>query len=202
MFLLNHYFQAMGHAVEGAGGRVDKFIGDGIMALFGVEAVEPPLAARQALAAARAMALALDRLNGELGGELSEPLRMAIGLHAGSVILGEMGHGRARSLTAIGDAVNVASRLEAMGKADDAQLVVSDELAARAGIELSNFERREIEVRGRRQRLAVRIVPDARRLPAVAPTAGAEVAAGPHRRRAWAGLLLLIARRQAAGRVA
>ena len=160
------------------------------MALFGVERAEPPLAARQALAAARAMALALDRLNRELKGELVEPLRMAIDLHAGPVIVGEMGDGRARSLTAIGDAVNVASRLEALSKAEDAQLVVSEELAALAGTNLSAFERREIEARGRRQRLAVRIVPDARRLPAI--NAIQAVAAATSPRRAWAGLLLLV----------
>ena len=62
VFLLNQYFKAMGQAVEAEGGRVDKFIGDGIMALFGVDA-DPEAACRHALAAARAMAVALEELN-------------------------------------------------------------------------------------------------------------------------------------------
>ncbi|MGI9419844.1 MAG: adenylate/guanylate cyclase domain-containing protein, partial [Geminicoccaceae bacterium] len=81
VFILNQYFKAMGAAIEGAGGRVDKFIGDGIMALFGVDAA-PELACRQALIAARSMAEELDDLNRQIGADLAEPLRIGIGLHA------------------------------------------------------------------------------------------------------------------------
>jgi adenylate cyclase len=135
VFVLNQYFRAMGEAIEAAGGRVDKFLGDGIMAWFGI-AAEPAVACRQALAGARAMAEALERLNHQLEHELREPLRMGIGLHAGAVILGEMGFRRATSITAIGDPVNVASRLEALTKDYAVQLVVSAGLAERAGIDL------------------------------------------------------------------
>jgi adenylate cyclase len=164
VFVLNRYFKAMGQAIEDAGGRVDKFIGDGIMALFGID-LEPEGACRQALAGARAMALALDELNRELEHDLREPLRIGIGLHAGAVILGEMGYRRATSLTAIGDPVNVASRLEAMTKELGAQLVVSARLAERAGVDLARFELRQIEIRGRRRPLRIRVVEDARTLP-------------------------------------
>jgi adenylate cyclase len=167
VFVLNQYFKAMGHAIEEQGGRVDKFIGDGIMALFGVDR-EPATACREALAATRAMALALERLNEHLAHDLREPLRIGIGLHAGPVILGEMGYGRVTSLTAVGDTVNVAARLEALTKEFDVQLVVSARLAERAGVDLSAAELREIEIRGRRRPLRVRLVSDARTLP-VAP---------------------------------
>ena len=106
------------------------------MALFGIDR-EPAEACRAALAGARAMALALDELNRELAHDLREPLRIGIGLHAGPVILGEMGYRRATSLTAIGDPVNVASRLEALTKELGAQLVVSAALAERAGVDLA-----------------------------------------------------------------
>ena len=115
-----------------SGGLVDKFIGDGIMALFGL-AGGPAAAARAALAATRGMALALNALNRELAVELDEPLRMGMGVHLGPVILGEMGHGPAASLTAIGDTVNVASRLEALTKELGCQLVVSEAVTQRAG---------------------------------------------------------------------
>jgi adenylate cyclase len=171
VFLLNQYFKAMGQAVEAQGGRVDKFIGDGIMALFGVDR-EVATACRQALATARAMAFALEQLNHELAHDLHAPLRIGIGLHVGPAILGQMGYRRATSLTAIGDTVNVAARLEALTKEFDVQMVVSTRLAERAGIDLGGFEERRIEVRGRRRPLRVRLIGDARALPLdVAPRA-------------------------------
>jgi adenylate cyclase len=156
----------MGQAVEAQGGRVDKFIGDGIMALFGVDH-ELATACRQALAAARAMAFALEQLNHELAHDLHAPLRIGIGLHVGPAILGQMGYRRATSLTAIGDTVNVAARLEALTKEFDVQMVVSTRLAERAGVDLGAFEERRIEVRGRRRPLRVRLIGDARELPLV-----------------------------------
>lgn len=163
VFILNQYFKAMGAEIEEAGGRVDKFIGDGIMALFGIDA-EPNLACRQALMAAKAMAERLEHLNQQIQADLTEPLRIGIGLHAGPVILGEMGYKRATSLTAIGDAVNVASRLETLTKDFGAQLVVSSELARYASADLSSFEVREIDIRGRKRPLRIHIVPDAKKL--------------------------------------
>jgi adenylate cyclase len=171
VFILNRYFAVMGEAIEGAGGRVDKFIGDGVMALFGLE--QPPeAAARAALAAARTMAEALTRLNRELALELDEPLRMGMGLHLGHAILGEIGHGRARALTAIGDTVNVASRLEALTKELGCQLVVSAAVTRHLGMALDGFPEREVDLRGREGRLRVRLVEDAAALPALGPQRG------------------------------
>jgi adenylate cyclase len=164
VFVLNRYFEAMGREVERAGGRVDKFVGDGIMALFGLGS-GPEMAARAALLAARRMGVALERLNRDLSAELPEPLRMGIGLHQGPAIVGELGYGRAVSLTAIGDTVNVASRLEALTKDLGVQLVVSERLARRAGGCLDGFPLHEVDVRGRSGKIAVRLVEDARALP-------------------------------------
>ncbi len=175
VFILNQYFKAMGEAIESQGGRVDKFIGDGIMALFDTTD-GPEVACRQALAGARGMALALEDLNQRLADDLPEPLRMGIGLHAGPVILGEMGYRRATSLTAIGDTVNVASRLETLTKEFGVQLVVSARLAERAGVDLAECEMRRIEVRGRRRPLRVRLVKDARSLPLEAAVEAADTA--------------------------
>jgi adenylate cyclase len=87
------------------------------------------------------------------------------------VILGEMGYGRASSLTAVGDTVNVAARLEALAKEFEVQLVASSRLAERAGIDLVAFEERRIEIRGRQRPLRVRLVRDTLTLP-VEVTAG------------------------------
>jgi adenylate cyclase len=176
VFVLNRYFTAMGTAVEQAGGRIDKFIGDGVMALFGIEQGVAQ-GSRNALEAARRMALSLEELNRSLAHDLPEPLRIGIGLHCGAVIVGEMGYGRATSLTAIGDAVNTASRLEAMTKEFGAQLIVSAPLAAHAGVDLGGFMHLQIDVRGRSQPLDIHVVASALELPSMTPAPVVETAA-------------------------
>ena len=167
VFVLNRYFAAMGRAIEAAGGRVDKFIGDGVMALFGIER-GPQSGCREALAAARLMSERLSELNVSLRIELDRPLRIGIGIHCGPVIVGEMGYGNAAAITAIGDAVNTASRLEQLTKEYDCELVASEETIERAGFDLTGFARHEIEIRGKREMLAVRVFDRAAELPASA----------------------------------
>jgi class 3 adenylate cyclase len=102
---------------------------------------------------------------GGIGAELDRPLRIGIGIHCGPTIVGEMGYGNAASITAIGDAVNTASRLETLTKNFACELVVSEETVSRAGLDLSGFPLHEIEIRGKREMLAVRIVERAAELP-------------------------------------
>ena len=157
VFVLNRYFNAMGKTIEEAGGRVDKFIGDGVMALFGLES-GAAAGARQALEAARTMSVRLEELNRTLEHEIDAPLQIGIGLHLGPVIVGEMGYGPATQLTAVGDAVNTASRLESLCKELGVELVVSEEAVAKARADLSAFPLHEVAIRGRRQPLVVRAV--------------------------------------------
>ena len=166
VFLLNRYFRATGQAIEAAGGRLDKFIGDGVMAIFGLT-TDPQTACRQALDAARRMALALDDLNEAMSGDLDLPIRIGIGLHAGPAIVGEMGYERAAQITAIGDTVNTASRLETLTKEFGVELVVSQELLDRAGADLTTAPRHDVEIRGRQGRLAVRALKSASELTAM-----------------------------------
>ena len=164
VFVINQYFRLMGRAVEQAGGNLDKFIGDGVMALFGIDD-GPEEGCRKALAAARGMAAALEELNDLLQHDLDEPLRIGIGIHCGPSIVGEMGYGQATSITAIGDAVNTASRLETVTKDYKAQLVFSETVGARAGIDLSQFETDQIMIRGRKEPLVIYVVKNAGDLP-------------------------------------
>ncbi len=164
VFLLNRYFAEMGAAIEEAGGRLDKFVGDGIVALFGVETGAGP-GTRAAVAAAKAMALRLDALNRALAHDLKAPLRIGMGIHTGPAIVGEMGYAQARQFTAIGDTVNTASRLEALTKEFGAELIVSADAAVAGALDLAAFPERTTDIRGRKGTLAVRVVADARTLP-------------------------------------
>jgi adenylate cyclase len=164
VFVLNRYFAAMGQAIEQSGGHVDKFIGDGVMALFGIESGAQQ-GSRQALMAARTMGKVLGELNQTLTHDLDEPLRIGIGVHVGPAIVGEMGYARAVSLTAVGDTVNTASRLEGLAKEFAAELVVSEPVATAAGVDLSAFPLELVEIRGRSERLAVRAIARAVNVP-------------------------------------
>ena len=160
VFVLNRYFQTMGETIRSHRGHLVQVFGDGMMALFSARE-GLPAASRQALRAAAAMAERLEQLNREI----EEPLLMGIGLHAGSTIVGEMGYREATIVTAVGEPVNTASRLQDATKELDCQLVASAELAMQSGGDFSRFERREIEIRGLTRSLAVYAVPSARDLP-------------------------------------
>jgi len=157
VFLLNHFFDAVAGAVVDTGGAPNQFVGDGMMAIFGIHA-GPREACSQALAAAQLIDSRLANMNRTLADELPEPLAIGVGLHAGNVILGELGYRDRFLLTAIGDSVHVAARLQELTKDYGCQLVVSDIVAATAEAKMSAFPVREISVRGRTEPLAVRIV--------------------------------------------
>jgi adenylate cyclase len=168
VFLLNRYFAEMGHAVEAAGGHIDKFIGDGVMALFGLDSgVEA--GCREALAAAKNMSERMEALNHALAHDIPEPLRIGIGIHTGPAIVGEMGYGSAVTVTAVGDSVNTASRMEALTKTYGCELVISEDVATRSGIAFGPLTHHDIEIRGRVGRLVVHTFASARDLPLEGP---------------------------------
>ncbi len=159
VFVLNRYREEMAHAIESAGGVVNEFVGDSVMALFGLDG-DVDSGCRQAMAAARAMFERLEQLNRTLAAELDEPLRIGIGIHAGPVILGEMGYAKLKGITVVGDVVNTASRLEEMTKRFDARVVVSEDAVAHLGEDIAGWQRHEVEVRGRLGTMTV-MTPDA-----------------------------------------
>ena len=157
VFVLNRYFETVGTAITQAGGVTNQFTGDGVMALFGID-VGPAAGCRQALAAARAMVEGLTALSAELAGDLPAPLRIGIGIHVGSAVVGRMGWGQSFYLTAVGDTVHVAARLEQATKDYNAELVVSEDVGRYSGIDLSAFRRDDLEVRNRAGRVPVRVI--------------------------------------------
>jgi len=130
--LLNRYYAEASAAIHARGGAIDKFIGDGLMATFGVP--QPlPAPERNALEAAQDMLVRVARLNTELVAEGLAPLEIGIGIHSGEVLAGYVGSRKRRDFTVIGDPVNTASRLESMTKTAGYPVVCSDEVAKAVG---------------------------------------------------------------------
>jgi adenylate cyclase len=163
VFLLNRYFEAVGSAVAEAGGIAHQYTGDGVMALFGVS-TDLDAACRQALLASSVMIRRVEELSRELTDELPAPLRIGIGIHAGAAVVGEIGYGDTHYLTAVGDTVNTASRLEALTKQYGCDLVISKLVSERAGLGHIDFPHRDITVRNREAPLTVVIIDEVRRL--------------------------------------
>ena len=170
VFFLNRYFEAVGGAIAEAGGIANQYTGDGVMALFGVE-TGAESACRQALRAAGAMVARVDDVSRTFGADLGAPLRLGIGIHVGPAVVGEMGYGGTRYLTAVGDTVHVASRLEALTKEYECELVVSEQVMDRAGVSAPGYPRHELTVRNRETPLRIVVVAEARRMADQALTA-------------------------------
>jgi adenylate cyclase len=161
---LNAYLQRIDKVIHDHDGFIDKFIGDGVMALFGLNE-NSKTASRMALNAARSMSKELEIMNENLKSDLPAPLRIGIGIHVGQVIVGQMGYGIATSITAIGDPVNTASRLESLTKEYSCQLIFSDKVANLVAEDFSELAHESTEIRGRVEPLGIYIVEDAQRLP-------------------------------------
>ncbi len=171
VFLLNEFFAATGVAITNHGGWIDKFLGDGLLAIFGQDdGVEA--GCRQALRAARAIDLALDFVNAKLQAEIGRPLRVGMGIDAGPLLLGRIGYGESVDLTVIGSAVNVASRLESLSKEKGYQIVLSKRVARYAGWEGEDQFKATVDVRGVAEPVEVIGVGRGRDLPAAILAAG------------------------------
>jgi len=171
VFVLNQFFAEMSAALEATDGHYAQFTGDGLMALYGVRAgVEQ--GARKALQGAAEMCRRLEALNERLASELREPLRIGIGIHSGDAIVGTMGPPASPILSAIGDTINTAARLEALTKDFGCALVVSEVAAEHAGLDLAALQRREAVVRGRAEPVAVYAVDDPAKIPGLGADAG------------------------------
>ncbi|MDP2810048.1 MAG: adenylate/guanylate cyclase domain-containing protein, partial [Rhodocyclaceae bacterium] len=130
--LLNRFHAAAALAIQNSGGAVDKYVGDGLMATFGLP--QPlPAPQRNALEAAQDLLLRVDQLNAELATEGIEALKIGIGIHSGEVLAGYVGSRQRREFSVIGDVVGIASRLEAMTKEYAHPVLCSGEVAAAVG---------------------------------------------------------------------
>ena len=138
-----------------AGGEPNQVLGDGLLALFGMNG-EPELACRQAIAASAAIAARVESLNSALAHALAEPIPFGVGIHAGVTIAGAIGYERHAQFTVIGDPVNVAARLEALTKTLGCEVLMSEEVYERAGFGPDDLPAHDVEARGREPSVKVR----------------------------------------------
>ena len=163
VFIVNRFLGAVSQAVMECGGKPNQFVGDGMLALFGLSTGRHE-ACRQALRAAAMIAANVDEVNQFLSHDLHEPIRFGIGIHGGEVIVGDIGYRDHMVFTALGDAVNVAARLQEMTKSLGCETVISDEVRATAGLSADALPQREVAIRGRNEPMIVRTVVETRGL--------------------------------------
>ena len=130
VYFLNGHFAAAAEVILNNNGFIDKYIGDSILAVFGIRGESPDVACRNAVRAAIGMQDAARRLSPIFERDLNISLRIGVGVHFGSVILGRIGHPGKRQTTVIGDTVNTASRIESMTKELDAPILLSEGVVA------------------------------------------------------------------------
>ncbi|EPG76428.1 adenylate/guanylate cyclase catalytic domain protein [Leptospira fainei serovar Hurstbridge str. BUT 6] len=124
--ILNRYFYRMSDKILKYGGTIDKYIGDGLMAVFGLEESDPLKTNLAAIRSALEMKTELDNLNSYLKEHFNTQFEIGVGIHYGTAILGQLGHPLFMSSTAIGDSVNQASRIESTTKKAGARLLISE----------------------------------------------------------------------------
>jgi adenylate cyclase len=146
--LLNRYFSAMSELIFAYGGTLDKYTGDGLMALFGAPTATPE-DAKNAVKTAVAMQKRIEILNHELEADGFERVQVGIGLHTGEAIIGYIGSEQRSEYTAIGDTVNLASRLES--SALGGQILISEATARASGNIFEMINHEPLQVRNRTQ---------------------------------------------------
>lgn len=178
VFLLNRFFDAIVPQITGCGGTVDKYLGDGLLAVF--DGRDEATSARNALRAASGIGAALETFNAMLASENGQPVRIGMGLHLGDLVMGEIGVAGNAPRTIIGDTVNAASRLEGETKTMGVELLVSGPLLEAAGHDTSGLPMTALTLRGRDLPLEALPVARAARLDtALAPMPGVSAPPAP-----------------------
>jgi adenylate cyclase len=149
VFILNRFFTELSSALSDSNGHYAQFAGDGLMALYGLDPEHKSRACQDALAGAREMFRRIDKLNDQLQREFGESIQMGIGIHGGDAIVGTMGPPKTPLLTAVGDNVNIAARLESQTKEIGCDLIVSVSTLEAESIDFPADNVRQVEVRGR-----------------------------------------------------
>lgn len=163
MYVLNRYFFQVADVIERNGGHVQKFIGDAVMAIFGMD--DTPDAPLSAVKAAIDMLGVVERMKPYMKAMYDKDFEIGIGLHYGEAVIGTVSGGREERLTAIGETVNVASRIENANKEAGTRLLISEALYRQVEdqVEVADFIR--VRLRGTNERMSlyevIRLTPEA-----------------------------------------
>lgn len=148
--VLSEYFDELANEIQASGGTVDKYIGDGVLAFWGAPEHRADHA-RRACLAALGMQSRIDRFNGRIAAQGHEPFRTRIGVHTGEVIVGVIGNQARLNYTVMGDAVNVASRVEQLCKHYRTAILITEDTYRASGKDLRVRELDRVNIRGRGQ---------------------------------------------------
>jgi adenylate cyclase len=151
LYILNQFFDEMIKALNATNGYYSQFTGDGLMALYGLNAKDPATGAADALRGAREMLARVAQLTSRLRGDLLQPMRIGIGIHFSEAIVGAMGPPGSQIITAIGDTVNACKRLESLTKEYDCAVVVSRRATNVAGLDVRGRKLHQASIQGRTQ---------------------------------------------------
>ncbi len=168
VFLLNRFFDAIVPSITGAGGTVDKYLGDGLLAVF--EQDTEMASAQAALDAAAGIGAALETFNQTLKAEGGAPVAIGMGLHLGTLVMGEIGAADNAPRTIIGDTVNATSRLEGKTKELGVEALISEHLLKAAGHNTNPLVFTALELRGVAHVIPALPVKQAAKLPSILGT--------------------------------
>ncbi len=172
VFIINQFLNAVSRAVIASGGEPNQVLGDGLLALFGLKG-RPEEACRQAISACVAIGANVEKLNAALTVGQHDPVRFGIGVHAGTIIAGDIGHERHAQFTVIGDPVNVAARLQDLTKPFGCEVLMSEEVYRQAGFGPNDLPEHEVDARGRDATVKVRSAARAAELAALVSASAA-----------------------------
>jgi adenylate cyclase len=144
---LNRYYDEVGRVIAEHEGHIDNYMGDGLLAVFGIE--KPAHSARRAVAAARGMIAAVERLKPYFDVVYGRSFDIGIGIHYGEAILGAVGAAGRRRVTIVGDAVNAAARIEAATKTLGVKLLISSAAFRELGEEEADWRTHRVALPGK-----------------------------------------------------
>jgi class 3 adenylate cyclase len=153
--ILNKYFNTIGEIIDNNGGYIDKYMGDGIMVIFGLDSNFSERPAFLAVKSAKEIILALDEFNKFLQPHFHHKFDIGIGIHYGNVIVGNLGFKKKMEFTAIGDTVNTASRIESLNKRTGTKILVSEDAYKEVEKDFSWNKKFKAKVKGKSEAIIV-----------------------------------------------
>jgi len=157
VFAVGNFIDAVSRAVVSAGGLPNQFLGDGLLAIFGLDC-DAREACRRALTAICEIAARVEAINSVFHREWAEPIEFSVGLHGGEAVVGEVAYAGMAVFTALGNPVNVAARMQQHCRTFGCEALISDHVFALAAIQIGDLQSRLIDLRGIDSPLPVRIV--------------------------------------------